>query len=1630
MKCPFCTCSFDPEYPDAFEVHLFTCSPISPHRQFRLQLQHFDFDTEIYSSYEESSEDESSDDFYDVPLEQASPSALLIPSTSSVTWSEIDDTVYTIPEVEYYESHSDDDSEYYPIYCEESIFLQDLRIRSITHEVESNQSTSNVDDKDILHKSDAPRHLKKNRMLRNALRKFQFSSYDDIERNTNCPLCLRTFHMCNCKHDFNVQSFLSDFSDFFVGDSIPREYIKNLLIDASLLALQILNSKNKIGVCASIVTFCRARSNDFSDVSKFITLLSDHFFDEFPEFESQSDVEDFFSGAHDVMNTFESIQKLPIFKKLQKVILFSLSFSIFSKLGLSFDSIGYSRMESDNIRRKHKSHTHFVNSVLDLILYITEQGYMIYKYGDYSGVLHSSKTYGQFFDKVLKLKNQFPFLCNPEPSGFTESEFLGNLNSAREEGENLLRLFKARKDIFDDNDVKKLKFLLSDLENMWNQYHTKTAAAKTRKPPLAVLLYGESGVGKSSVKDMLAQHFCNVTGLPSGDEYRYVRNPASDFWDGFSTQQHTIILDDIAYLRPSACSDIDPTLKDLIQLINPTPFVPNQASLEDKGKTPCRPRLVIGTTNVIDLNANMYVSHATAIQRRMPYIIIPKVKKEYSKAGGALDTSKAPLFDGYPDLWTFQVKEVKSRHISRSHEGADIVTIPGCEELDLKDFLIWYNSIIFEHEDNQARMQQSTENMKQVTICKECHVPSYMCECLRMESALSDFGNFITGISLLLFLIRSLTYDLIFYTSIKKIINIFNPYNLWGKVKKTFSFKKLSAREEFCNIGSKAANVLSRPMFLAGLGSAICLGIGIVKFSQWTFNLQGAKQSKPIPHAFERENPWVKNPIPEKAREGTAQARCVGKQDIESVLRVFSKNMYKIFSEVGKEGQGYFGYITGMVGNKYVANNHTIPKGGFFMKLTKGSFHDSGVNSTRRFWVDESQIRRYPDRDLCILTLKSLPPVRDITPYLCSKDFESCGPGVLIGHMGSTMMEVEKSEVSTTLHSNLLPKLSKCWVSHVEQPTILGDCGKIYVHLGPQGPQIIGLHFAGKVNTHTTLATPLTNELDFSNHGPIQGTPLISAPSAQRNLIELHKKAPVSFIEEGTAEVFGSFDGFRSNMKSRVDESPIAPLLDPIEYPITHTKPDLQTWRPKNIALTKMVKKPENFQQDVIDLVKQSYLEDILSELPREQLDELHPFDDYTAINGAAGVAYVDSINRATSAGNPWKRSKKFFMNPGQPSDQAPNPVEYNQEIMDRIHIIEETLKKGYRSHPIFCAHLKDEPVTHAKAEVGKTRVFTGAPCDFSHVVRKYYLPLVRLLQNNKYAFEAAPGTVAQSVEWGDIHRYLTVFGEDRIVAGDFAGYDTKMYSSLMLAAFDILIELAKEGEYDEEDVNVMKGIAADTSFPLIDFFGDLLQLDGTNPSGHPLTVIINSLVNSLYMRYMYVYLNPEKEVSSFRKNVKLMTYGDDNIMGISPEISWYNHTTISQAFAKHGIEYTMADKLAESVPLSNIAESNFLKRNWRYEPDVGDYLCPLELASIAKSLTVWNYSKTVSEPEQGVDIISSAVREYFFHGRELFEEKSLMLKKVVSELKWDLYVKPSTFPSWEELCKQWLESSRKIKGQ
>ena len=303
----------------------------------------------------------------------------------------------------------------------------------------------------------------------------------------------------------------------------------------------------------------------------------------------------------------------------------------------------------------------------------------------------------------------------------------------------------------------------------------------------------------------------------------------------------------------------------------------------------------------------------------------------------------------------------------------------------------------------------------------------------------------------------------------------------------------------------------------------------------------------------------------------------------------------------------------------------------------------------------------------------------------------------------------------------------------------------------------------------------------------------------------------------------------------------------------------------------------------------------------------------------------------------------------------------------------------------------------------------------------------MRLVQNNKLVFESAPGTVTQSAEWGMFHKHLTAFGSDRIVAGDFKAFDKRMPPQVIEAAFRIMIDVCKaSGNYSREDILVLHGICEDVMNPMTDFNGDLVSFVGSNPSGWPLTVILNGLANALYLRYCYLQLNPEREVDTFRENVHLLTYGDDNVMGVSRTCPWFNHTSIAQALGDIDIVYTMPDKEAESVPYITIHDATFLKRSWRWSPDLQDYACPLDHDSIEKMLMTWVRSKHVLPEVQMAAVVDSALREYFFYGRATFEAKRALFRAIMSDHNLLRYL-PSTLVLYDDLVKQWQDSTKKL---
>jgi hypothetical protein len=1335
--------------------------------------------------------------------------------------------------------------------------------------------------------------------------------------------------------------------------------------------------------------------------------------------EIQSSSSDLILTFRNLLTDYASAKKSPLFKKVYRLFSYSIALNLFERMGIPLKYTGYTLLEKEILQKKYHMGPDFIFSLLDTVSFVAERCIQCWKKGGVEPLFHAPSTYVEWFEFALDLKNRARLLHDPTLAETSEAEFLRDLDSAIEKGESIHK-YASRLTDFDRRTVGER---LNDLKMIKSEILCLRFANESRQVPYSVLVFGESGVGKSTIKDILYYLFCKARNLPNGDEYKYVRNPVSEFWDGFRSNMHSLFLDDVAYLHPNKAPNGDQSCLEFIQVINAVPFVPNQAALEHKGRTPFRGQLVVATTNTKDLNAHYYFSHPSAIQRRFPYIIIPTPKPEYT-TDGMLDSSKVPppTQGSYPDLWTFSVHKVRTVSISSPQKKAEIVKPDELQNMNQAQFFQWYVESIKTHFSNQDKMSNSIQMMADVKSCINCSLPLTMCKCsLQSLEALSSMATI---------------FDFFFKCSYAwKLRNWYN--RMFRQAAETHAY--------YQDLGERVQRDLNTPINLVKLVTAITSFYISYKLWQKIFKtvLQSSEGISPEGKE-ERENPWYKNDFQLTDFDVSRQTTSWKSLTDQQVIDKLSTNIMSFKQAFKSNGKNFVkdGVAIALGGHKIMVNLHTLKLDEDILniRLIRQS-SCNGVTTNVAFAMSKCDVMVFQDHDVAILTVPHLPPFKDITQLFPNDSFNGSGKGLIISRgddgkicQNSFIRAKRENLVDFSHFKDLIGKslVHDSYVTQVKVPTESGQCGSPYLMQTPQGPVLLGIHVAGKGAKAESLffSQTLINQFLGREERIVPDAPKLSAQSKQREVGELSKKSVFRYIDHGSATVYGSFTGFKIAPKSRVEQTPMNAFLQEKGYSTKYTAPVMSGWKPWRIAALDLVNPVTDIDMSSLKYVTEQFAQTILKELAPEEIKLLNVYDDFTALNGAAGVTYVDKMNRNTSAGNPWKKSKKYFLTAIAPRGENLEPVEASDEIMDRMKEIIDNYKNGKRAHPNFCAHLKDEPVTHKKREMGKTRVFSGAPFDWSLVVRKYYLSMIRVIQRNKFIFEAAPGTICQSSEWGDIYKYLATFGENQIVAGDYKAYDKRMPPAFIKAAFHVMITICMSSKnFDEEDILIMKGIAEDTAYPLTDFNGDLVEFYGSNPSGHPLTVIINSLVNSLYMRYVYYMLNPNDEVETFRQNVKLMTYGDDNIMGVSKETPWFNHTTIQETLGRMGITYTMPDKTSESVPYIDISQASFLKRTWRFDEELQEYLCPLEHESIEKSLMVWTRSKTICWEEQVIAVVSSAIQEYFFYGKQTYNKRLLLLKDMISDLgieEYETFDKEGnslTFPKYETLVERFKKA-------
>nr|QKQ15133.1 hypothetical protein [Trichosanthes kirilowii marnavirus] len=791
---------------------------------------------------------------------------------------------------------------------------------------------------------------------------------------------------------------------------------------------------------------------------------------------------------------------------------------------------------------------------------------------------------------------------------------------------------------------------------------------------------------------------------------------------------------------------------------------------------------------------------------------------------------------------------------------------------------------------------------------------------------------------------------------------------------------------------------------------------------------------------------------------------------VQEQIELFKRNCF-YFETIERDGRpSKYGRAFALGGQLYVTNAHFLwdrPQGMF---ITKCADKDA-VGFRRKFALTYNEnVFINETLDLCVFRVADLPNNPHVLEYFLQDDTqipETNGYRLRREKDGEVTVERYTNIVADTtslqLPDNTALRL-KTYRAVTQNPTVDGDCGSPLLGEFEGRLIILGIHVSGgyvafKERAFATRLNVKMLRTLISNFPPqawvAPSAPVLESEKTGKLRVQssIHPKSPFRFLQEkGSMEYYGSFE-FRDGMGSKVGNTLLKDAFisategdGELSIKDLTRPPVMRGFVPKHAMLDHAKQTYEMVDYGILRACEESFFDDVMSQLPQSELDLITPLDLDTAINGADGITYLDAMKRSTSAGFPWCESKlKHMVFDVDENGNKSDKVDITQEMRDRYNMILERYAQSTQYHPVFRASLKDEPVPIAKAEKGNTRVFSCAPMDFSLVVRKFLLPVVRVMQRNAFTFEMAVGVQAQSYEWHLLYDHITKFGKDRIVAGDYSKFDKRMSPCFILAAFNLIKRICAKAGYSDDDLAAIDCIAHDIAFPTTDFFGDFVRFFGTNPSGHPLTVIINSLVNSIYVRYSYVLLKHchvtqerltaiqselpvtlcRKYLSTFRKEVRVITYGDDILMAILRACGFFNHSTMAEALKTIGVEFTMADKNAKSRPFIHISEATFLKRSFVYSEELGAMVGPLDHSSISKMLTRCVKSKNYVAEQHMLQVVRSALDEYFWYGREVFESRRLKFFNICRDNDLLRFIDSfDPFPHWDELVNRYDAAS------
>lgn len=422
------------------------------------------------------------------------------------------------------------------------------------------------------------------------------------------------------------------------------------------------------------------------------------------------------------------------FALISKTLSLCLALGMCSVSNFNF-TVGGIKMFSVAAHTKHCTALDLVDAVFSTVTYFIEGGYQCFSQGSLKPLLFGGFNLESFelaHAKCLEW-NELVRAGNLERCvGKTENDFEKLISDTIETSRDLIRTSKGpvEKNIL----TRKMEILVTMRAN----FRQTRVQGGLRVAPYALGLYGTTGVGKSTLTNLLMDIILTNNGYDASPERIVTLNDNDKFMSNYRSYVNGVIIDDLGNTKADFVEKA-PTAR-IIEIVNNVKAYANVAEADIKGKVSIEPYVTIITTNVKGYCASTYSNEPASIARRANVTVTVRVREEYARDNQLCPEKIRELHpNGVPRVPDFWLVDIQRAYPIKNNTKGRADTI-GWKTVMFEDRPMT-NVSIFDlircctadsnmHFVNQRSLVENANNLHEnLQYCDKCVLPIEVCQC-------------------------------------------------------------------------------------------------------------------------------------------------------------------------------------------------------------------------------------------------------------------------------------------------------------------------------------------------------------------------------------------------------------------------------------------------------------------------------------------------------------------------------------------------------------------------------------------------------------------------------------------------------------------------------------------------------------------------------------------------------------------------------------------------------------------------------------------------------------------------------------------------------------------------------------